>query len=225
MTASPRRRLIHLLLILVLPSTHALIANNDWNLWALRAASAAASYVGLVVSLDRPQGELLLNTEPDDWYSIAPSSVPGAGLGLYSRRDLKQGTVLGTYPGVVLPLRPHATKLQQYPHCEGYIWRFSDNRYVIDPTNAEGLLEEVCRGGNPQTPFSVALCGILSRSVPTVLCRINEPPKGKDVNVVTDEDLERRTVTFSLERDVLAGEELFIDYGLYYDRSMYGRVE
>ena len=39
---------------------------------------------------------------------------------------------------------------------------------------------------------------------------------------MTDEDLEGRFVTFSLERDVAAGEEFFIDYGLSYDRSMYG---
>ena len=58
--------------------------------------------------------------------------------------------------------------------------------------------------------------------VPTTLCRINEPPRGKDVNVVTDEDRGARSVTFSLERDVFAGEELFIDYGLSYDRSAYG---
>ena len=59
-------------------------------------------------------------------------------------------------------------------------------------------------------------------TVPTTLCRINEPPKGRDVNVVTNEDRDARTVTFSLERDVYEGEELYIDYGLSYDRSMYG---
>ena len=58
--------------------------------------------------------------------------------------------------------------------------------------------------------------------VPTTVCRINEPPKGRDVNVVTEEDRESRTVTFILERDVYESEELFIDYGLSYDRSMYG---
>lgn len=42
-----------------------------------------------------------------------------------------------------------------------------------------------------------------------------------DVNVVTDEDLKNRIVTFSAERDILPGEELFIDYGLTYDRSGY----
>jgi hypothetical protein len=58
--------------------------------------------------------------------------------------------------------------------------------------------------------------------VPTTVCRINEPPKGRDVNVITSEDRDSRTVTFILERDVYEGEELYIDYGLSYDRSMYG---
>ena len=66
------------------------------------------------------------------------------------------------------------------------------------------------------------LSGIVLPKVPTTLCRINEPPKGRDVNVVTDEDKKKRQVVFSLERDVYAGEEFFIDYGLSYDRSMYG---
>ena len=58
--------------------------------------------------------------------------------------------------------------------------------------------------------------------VPTILCRINEPPKGFDVNVVTDEDSQNRSVVFSLERDVYPGEEFYIDYGPSYDRSGYG---
>jgi len=84
----------------------------------------------------------------------------------------------------------------------------------------------LCKGGNPSQPLSVAFFNILSAlglfpGVSTALCRINEPPKGSDVNVVTEEDLETRTVTFALERDVYQGEELHIDYGLTYDRSSY----
>jgi hypothetical protein len=73
--------------------------------------------------------------------------------------------------------------------------------------------------------FFDAISGLgLWSGVSTALCRINEPPKGKDVNVVTEEDLETRTVTFFLERDVFEGEELHIDYGLTYDRSGYGNT-
>jgi hypothetical protein len=95
---------------------------------------------------------------------------------------------------------------------------------VIDPTDQDGMLQEFCRGGNPSVPLSVLLFStILSFvTVPTTLCRINEPPKGRDVNVITEENLNERKVTFLLERDCFAGEELYIDYGLSYDRSRYG---
>jgi hypothetical protein len=95
---------------------------------------------------------------------------------------------------------------------------------VIDPTNTQGILDPVCYGGNPSVPGSVFIMTILLRfiTVSTLLCRINEPPRGMDVNVITIEDCTTRTVTFQLERTVYAGEELFIDYGLSYDRSMYG---
>lgn len=163
---------------------------------------------------------------PESSVQVKESLVPGAGLGLFLAQDLPQGTVLGEYPGVVLPLAQHAasTKMQQAPQSEAYIWRFSDNQFVIDPTDGNGILQPECRGGNPSTPLSVPLFATLLSflTVPTALCRINEPPKGRGVNVITEEDRESRTVTFKLERDCYANEELFIDYGLSYDRSKYG---
>jgi hypothetical protein len=57
--------------------------------------------------------------------------------------------------------------------------------------------------------------------VPTTLALINEPAPGWDVNVDTFE--RGWELTFALNRDVLAGEELFLDYGPMYDRSSYGR--
>ena len=147
-------------------------------------------------------------------------------MGLFAKQNLAKGTVLGTYPGVVIPLSQNLEKLRKYPECEAYIWRFSDNAFVIDPTNHEGQVDDICIGGRDGLPGSLWLFSTLFRmSTPTTLCRINEPPLGKDVNVVTNEDLNGRFVTFSLERNVAAGEELFIDYGLSYDRSMYGKGE
>jgi len=193
-------------------------------LWALRAASAVTSYVGIIAIIDRPRGELLY----PERLVVQESTIPGAGLGLFAAVDLPMGTSLGTYPGVLLPLQQNLSKLRAYPACEGFIWRFSDNRFVIDPTNSVGELDDVVVGGNPSLPGSLWLFrNVFSkiRTVPTALCRINEPPKGRDVNIVPDEDLKKRTVVFSVERDVAAGEELFIDYGLSYDRSMYGDIE
>jgi hypothetical protein len=219
---------------------------SDNVIWGIRLASVLCSYMGAVGWVDRPRGSLLEwrdNTIPVgkgamlanatigtmESYSrvlqIRPSTVPGGGLGLFAAADLPRGTVLGTYPGVVIPLTHNMEKLQQYPECEGYIWRFSDNSYVIDPTNACGKLDATCCGGSRWYPASTWFVPMLwsARAVPTTLCRINEPPRGRDVNVVTEEDSADRTVTFALERNVMAGEELFIDYGLSYDRSAYGK--
>jgi hypothetical protein len=190
----------------------------------LRAStSALLTYTAILASVDRPRGKLNVG---DSQVRVQPSTVPGAGMGLFALADLSRGTVLGTYPGVVVPLEQHVSKLRLYPASEGYIWRFSDNRMVIDPTNPRGMLEDTVCGGNLSQPGSVFLFEFISklslcRATPTTLCRINEPPRGSDVNVVTEEDLVKRTVTFTLERDVYKGEELFIDYGLSYDRSRY----
>jgi hypothetical protein len=204
--------------------------------WAARSLlSAGLAYGACIAVFDRPRGQLLLpNDGGTPYLQVRPSSVPGAGRGVFvTAPRIPQGTPLGTYPGVVLPLTNQLPKLQRYPHCETYVWRFSDSRYIIDPTNAEGRLEDVSYGGNLATWGSVWFHQQLLPKLPwynfptTLLCRINEPPKAGrffDVNVVTVEDLEARTVTFVAERDIYENEELFIDYGISYDRSGYGRT-
>lgn len=190
------------------------------ELWSIRVASALTTYFGFITVADRPMGGLLVNPK---YLEVKQSTVPGAGLGCFATTTLRKDTPIGTYPGVVIPLTQNLDKLRAYPQCEGYVWRFSDNKFVIDPTNNVGDIEDYCKGGNPSMPLSqLFFNSVLSFvKVPTTLCRINEPPKGRDVNVCTDEDRGSRTVTFILERDVYEGEELFIDYGLSYDRSMY----
>jgi hypothetical protein len=181
---------------------------SEADLWAIRIASAMTTYFGFVLVSDRPRGSLQVQ---DPILQVKTSQVPGAGRGLFVTQTLPKGTILGTYPGVVVPLQQNLNKLKEFPMCEGYIWRFSDNQFVIDPTNSQGVCDDFCTGGNPSMPLSRELFNILPfLKVPTTLCRINEPPKGLDVNVVTDEDRKARSVTFSLERDVYAGEELFV---------------
>lgn len=187
----------------------------------LQAASAAISYVGLVAALDRPKGSMA--GDSGSLVRVGPSQV--AGLGLFcSAPKIEKGTILGTYPGALIPLQQNLGKLRKYPCCESYIWRFTDSKMVIDPTNEFGEIEEYTYGGSAATPGSTWICrnllGFLRK--PTFLCRINEPPLGFDVNVRTEENLNERTITFELERDVYKGEEFFIDYGLTYDRSNYG---
>lgn len=202
--------------------TTSALSFSPGELWGIRIASGLLTYTSFVAYTDRPRGTLMVDAS--EYLQTQTSQVPGAGLGLFVTQTLRQGTILGTYPGVVVPLQQNLNKLRDFPQCEGYTWRFSDNQCIIDPTNPQGNIEEYCKGGSSGMPLSVPLFQtVLSFvQVPTMLCRINEPPKGRDVNVVTKEDLERRTVTFTLERDVYEGEELFIDYGLTYDRSMYG---
>ena len=55
--------------------------------------------------------------------------------------------------------------------------------------------------------------------VNTMLARINEPLPKKDVNVYTK--ITSNGVEITTERDIFAGEEIFIDYGSKYDRSDY----
>jgi len=187
----------------------------------LQISSASAAYFSLVTYYDRPRGKLAVNSSD---LLVKQSQVNGAGLGLFVTKSLSAGTILGTYPGVVLPLEKNLRKLEKYPRCEGYIWRFTDNKFVIDPTDKTGLLENVCYGGSSETFGSVFFMeNILKLTTTTVLARINEPPLGMDCNVCSDEDLEKRQVIFSIARDVVQGEELFMDYGLTYDRSNYSK--
>ncbi len=67
--------------------------------------------------------------------------------------------------------------------------------------------------------ISIARHRYLWMKIPTTLARINEPVPGGDVNVYTKQ--EGNTVSLYAERDLLANEELFIDYGNRYDRRNY----
>lgn len=109
-----------------------------------------------------------------------------------------------------------------YPQAVGYSWRFTDSKYVLDPTDGEGNIDMYCYGGGDALSNVVFKTILSFMRVGTELTRINEPPIGAGgCNVSARENLESREVVFTLCRDVLAGEELFLDYGLDYDRSNY----
>eukprot|EP00979_Chaetoceros_neogracilis_P013830 scaffold4124_cov267-Chaetoceros_neogracile.AAC.14 len=186
-----------------------------------QAASGLVTYVGLVAYYDRPRGRLDVDTSNIE---AKQSQVQGAGLGLYSCKDMPKGTVLGTYPGVVRPTNKYMLKSENAPDAGTYAWRFTDNDIFIDPTDQDGQLSDYCLGGTDDFPLSYFLHNkILRWKVSCALTRINEPPLGGGgCNVRSDENLNTREVVFSLSRSVHAGEELFMDYGLTYDRSGYG---
>lgn len=139
---------------------------------------------------------------------------------------MPKGTILGTYAGVLRPAQQfYDGKCRNYPQAVGYSWRFTDDQYVIDPTDSRGEIRDFCLGGSSEVPLSnVVFASLLQLwRVSTVLCRINEPPIGVGgPNVSAKEKLDKREVVFELIQDVYAGQELYLDYGLDYDRSRYG---
>ena len=196
-------------------------SSHSFNTLVLQGTTCAMTYLGLVAYFDRPRGRLSIDK---NFVEERESQVEGGGLGLYATMPMAEGTVLGTYPGVLRPAAKFRNKYEEIPKTATYTWRLTDNRDLIDPTDRNGELQNICFGGTPDFPLSYFLHEKLLRNgVPTLLARINEPPiGGGGCNVCSNENLETRQVTFALSRDVYAGEELFMDYGLTYDRSSYG---
>ena len=139
------------------------------------------------------------------------SIVSGAGRGLFVSADLPAGYTLGAYPGRLIGRMEYQRKLQTSPRAAEYCWQLSSSDGVLDPTDQRGVLME-------PLPLIEALAQPVA-AVPTTLALINEPAPGLDVNVDTYE--QGWQLTFVLNRDVRAGEELFLDYGPMYDRSSY----
>jgi len=185
-----------------------------------QATSGLATYFSLVAYFDRPRGKLFV--DPSN-IEAKQSQVEGAGLGLYATESMPEGTLLGTYPGVVRPSNKYMEKYEKLPVMGVYSWRFTDNKSLVDPTDREGKLHDYCLGGTDDFPLSYFMHeNVLKWKVPTLLARINEPPiGGGGCNVRSEENLKTREVVFSLSRDVYAGDELFMDYGLTYDRTGY----
>ena len=209
--------------------------------------SITITYVSLLLLYDRPRGSLPLR----DALSIAQSQVPNAGLGLFVNRNLPSGTVLGTYPGVLRRQDDfYEVKCRQYPKAVYYSWRLNDSGCVLDPTDSKGEIQSYCYGGSGVISERVFSSILRFCAKPTDLTRINEPPVGYGgCNVIARE--ENNGVRFELckicyypmctcifcsnqhapnhiifsrvGRNVEVGEELFMDYGLNYDRSGYGQ--
>ena len=191
----------------------------------IASASATLTYLSLITYFDRPRGSLTI-PDPQSTLLIQQSRVPNAGLGLFAAQPLSKGTILGTYPGVIRPINTfYDVKCRQYPQAIGYSWRFTDSKYIIDPTDNKGEIQNVCYGGSSEVPLSNIIFPTLLSfwNVNTALCRINEPPIGAGgCNVSAKENLDKREVIFELIQDVVTGQELYLDYGLDYDRSRYG---
>ena len=195
------------------------------NIVPYQVLAVIASYVGCISYFDRPRGDI--SPLCDKILEKKTSNISNAGLGLFATSKIPKDTIIGTYPGVVRPLERYVNeKLQPYPHSAQYIWRFSDNRMVIDPTDQIGLLNDFCMGGTSDWFGSYLIFQTLLKDLfkkDTMLARVNEPPPMSDCNIYVVEDVKQRKVTFLTSRDIVSGEELFLDYGKTYDRTMYAK--
>ena len=149
-------------------------------------------------------------------YADESSLGPGVGMGLFARENLPKDTVIGIYPGKRYKDKDIWVNSKRSTEAAvlamSYIWSCEDGT-IIDPTNVDGIL-----------PVRLQVLGGLFPSISTYMSLINEPGVGQDVNVVFEENPERKgkgEVIVRAERDIYAGEELFTDYGPIYNRSNY----
>jgi hypothetical protein len=137
--------------------------------------------------------------------------VPGAGRGVFARQAIPANTVLGEYPGRPRSDIEMAAKCIFAPMARQYC--FLSSTVLLDPTDDTGVPS---RRPSPGLwwPFEVDI----------TLSLVNEPPKNASLGInvcVEDDPNDPDGLIFVADREIMAGEELFIDYGRDYDRSGY----
>lgn len=100
----------------------------------------------------------------------------------------------------------------QAPACKGYTFHTSGGSY-LDPTDSRG---KPSRHPRSSTGFSLPWLPI-----DPLLAYVNEPPPGRLTNVSVVDGADDLELVFVVTADVAAGEEIFVDYGLTFDRSSY----
>ena len=209
-------------------------------------------YGSLTFYFDRPRGEMLIDDDalikkssniPNAGLGLfAARDLPkGTNLGLYpgvlTPTNAYRNKVRRLAPQRInsTPSNPAPTcplqKLQTHPESVSYVWKLQnvpgslEERGVLDPTDSEGIISDYCSGGSTTIPLSRFLFRTVFATYrkSTTLCRINEPLTPEDANVDSTEETEAGKVLFFISRDVVAGEELYLYYGEYYDRSGYGQ--
>jgi hypothetical protein len=186
------------------PDTILKSANLQDTTSAIQNALILAFGVGYLIAEKRPRGFCR-----DELVDVRKSSIPKANLGVFATAFIPKGTSVGEYPGFVMnPEEALKRKLNDNARTSAkrYMWALQDD-VVLDPTNKEGLLEL-------EIPYVFGLY-----KVDTTMARVNEPGPGSDCNIITKVTVDK--VEFVAERDIFAGEELYLDYGNFYDRSGY----
>lgn len=155
---------------------------------------------------NRPRG-----SARSDLLVVETSHVPGAGRGVFARQTIPAKTVLGEYPGRPRKDIEMAAKCMLAPMARQYC--FLSSTVLLDPTDETGL---------PSTRPSPGLWWPFE--VDVTLSLVNEPPKDASLGTnvcVEDDPKDPDGLLFVADREIMAGEELFIDYGRDYDRSGY----
>eukprot|EP01038_Epipyxis_sp_PR26KG_P013357 gene13357-17916_t len=143
----------------------------------------------------------------EDLIEIRKSTKIKNNLGVFSKKFITAGTVIGHYPGYIKDISVLSRNNKSKNIKNKFLWDI-DDKYVLDPTTSENTIElEISY-----------LFGLIK--IPTTLARMNEPPLGEDCNVYP-QIKEFGLVEIIAERDIFSNEEIYIDYGPNYDRSDY----
>lgn len=159
--------------------------------------------------LDRPRGWI-----QHDLLEVKRSNIPNAGEGVFAKKDIPRGTVLGQYPGRARSDTEMTAKVMVAPLARQYCF-MSKPGILLDPTDGTGR------------PSSTPVPGAWwPWKIDYTLSLVNEPPKGAGGTTieVVDDPHDRYGLLFVADKDISQGDELYIDYGLDYDRSHYMRA-
>ena len=127
-----------------------------------------------------PRGHL---THAGASLEVRASTVAGAGRGIFTTEPIAKGMVLGAYPGRITSHGDMAHKLKRLPHAAEYCWRVASTPerddepgFILDPTASAGnLCEPLC--------LIPRVAAVYSTPITLALINVNEPPRGRDVNV------------------------------------------
>ncbi|KAI7824526.1 hypothetical protein BX661DRAFT_124236, partial [Kickxella alabastrina] len=140
---------------------------------------------------------------PKSWRDIVevkPSSIPGAGNGLFAIRNLPGGIPLGFYFGVPMTEDEFDSLKENVGMASHYSIMY--RKTVLDATDENGL---------PYTdPLGALYCPFHF---------MNEDREGNRDNIVFLEGIKVNQIICLTSRQIKVGEELFVSYGSEVDRS------
>nr|CAG8434516.1 6217_t:CDS:2 [Entrophospora candida] len=133
----------------------------------------------------------------DELVEVKPSTIPNAGNGLFAKRDIPNATPLGFYFGVPMLEEEFELHKDNIGMAADYSMRYKHT--ILDATDKDGM-PYTDQKGNVYCPFHF----------------MNEDPSG---NMIFLEGHEINQVICWTNRDIKAGEELFVYYGAEVDRQ------